>query len=326
MAIILPFAGSVAKQVQQGGGSDPLANAVWGDEFNYAVSRGSVTDPDDNAFIDNGPWSRCKSEEDPLSNARGYIYTVNPLTGIPGNSVNPSSRSEYVVCLEGLPNTLGAQTDFYLQRGSAGASDSDVLPGDVWIQYWRRLVRSGSQMSARPGRAKFLYPCRDTHGSCSNMSWIHGMREDNAGTNCNSVGATTGWYSCCFGDDGHNDDVRSLTGFCDTAHELGPNDNADYEVFNTWYLHKIHYDTSGAAGTFEHWVREYGSGSWTKIQEWISGVTTDFTWTITSINRRGHNMLRIPTTWDTNDCWCYLADFAVATSEGNLYSGYTDAS
>ena len=62
------------------------------------------------------------------------------------------------------------------------------------------------------------------------------------------------------------------------------------------------------------WTKPVG-GEFTKVADWIGGVTANFTWPITS---SGHKAMRWPTTVNTYDGWMYYDDFVIATTEADL--------
>ena len=64
-------------------------------------------------------------------------------------------------------------------------------------------------------------------------------------------------------------------------------------------------------------------GAWTKVAEWIDGVTPGFTWTIGAAHIGGRRAFRMPTTMGRASgvgypSWYYLDDFAMARSEAAL--------
>ena len=70
-------------------------------------------------------------------------------------------------------------------------------------------------------------------------------------------------------------------------------------------------------------------GGWTKVVEWIDGVTPVFTWTVSAAHVGGHRAFRMPTTMGRAsgsgyDSWYYMDDFAMAISEAALPQ-YSDA-
>jgi hypothetical protein len=82
---------------------------------------------------------------------------------------------------------------------------------------------------------------------------------------------------------------------------------------------------STASGRYEAWLTPMG-GTPVKVAEWIDGVTKDFSWRIPADTVGGYRVFRLPTTigaWgeranDNKDCWIYMDDFAMASSEEAL--------
>jgi hypothetical protein len=308
------------------------------DDFNYTVPRAaSGTSQIDNGFVENGPWTSAKSEEFD-EGAKAYIYTVDPTSDIPGNTINPSATSDRVLAMESLAGTMADQTDFYLAREIHG-QDNQVLPADSWIQFWYYTARSGDQMSGYfPG--KLLYPCRGRHGSCTNHGWLIGVKPYSTNPHCNSLpDNVTGHYILGNANSLGPDTIELTVGNCDgEPAEFGTASTNDYLRPNTWYLLKFRLNTSTQTPSLEMWMREYSTNTWTKPLEWIDGVTPGFSWIIPEDRQRGHDYFRLITTLgyaddpnsdeDTRhlynlDSWMYFADFVVATSEQALPS-YTD--
>ncbi|MFN3682029.1 MAG: hypothetical protein ACK4VP_08325 [Nitrospira sp.] len=65
---------------------------------------------------------------------------------------------------------------------------------------------------------------------------------------------------------------------------------------NRWYQVRIHVDTSGPQGTYELWRREQGQSTWTKLAEWLGGVTPQFEWAIPVDQRGGTSASACPPT------------------------------
>jgi hypothetical protein len=104
------------------------------------------------------------------------------------------------------------------------------------------------------------------------------------------------------------------------AKKLTQNRNTMRLVNGRWYQIKMHFDLSGTQGSWEAWVRERGQTSWTKLAEWIGGVTPNFTWPLSNAERRGFQQFRMPTTVNGQDgnSTTYWDDFTIATSEADL--------
>jgi hypothetical protein len=112
--------------------------------------------------------------------------------------------------------------------------------------------------------------------------------------------------------------------------KLGQTSLDEHIVANRWTFVRLHMDTSTTSGRFEVWLRPLG-GKEVKVVEWIDGVTPDFSWKIPAEKLGGYRVFRIPTTMgsfgerahESDDCWIYLDDFAMARSEDAL-SEYSD--
>ena len=86
-----------------------------------------------------------------------------------------------------------------------------------------------------------------------------------------------------------------------------------------WYLVKLHIDVSKEQGVYEAWIREKQYATWTKVAEWIGGVTKGFFWPIPAQERVGFRVLAMPTTVNgTEDSIVYIDDFAIAKTEEAL--------
>ncbi len=85
-----------------------------------------------------------------------------------------------------------------------------------------------------------------------------------------------------------------------------------------WHQVRIHVDTSGPQGTYEAWIRERGVSTWTKVSEWIGGVTPNFDWPIPEDMRDGNRAFAMPTTVNEEDSVLYLDEFAMATGDAAL--------
>lgn len=107
--------------------------------------------------------------------------------------------------------------------------------------------------------------------------------------------------------------------------KLGQTSLDERIVANRWTLVRLHLDTSTTSGKYEAWLRPLG-GKQVKVADWIDGVTEDFSWRIPAEKVRGYRAFRMPTTIgsfgerakDNKDCWIYLDDFAMASSEDSL--------
>lgn len=312
-----------------------LGNPIWMDDFNYVVDPESFNEGyndtannPSNPFFVNGPWDHGRQ-------VRGDMYTVDPLS-IEGNDINPSPTSSRVLAIEALPGTFDEQSD--LELGMYGpdfpdpSGDDYVFPAECWIQGWW-FMEYNEDRPSRIARAKFLYPCRDGHGSCNNLGWLVTLSENTSNPHCVQATEGTGVYMMNNGSDGQPDSGieysfqgSPLGGCSDGAWKQG---NTTPYLFtnNQWHLWKIHMDNSGEQTVFEAWARPYGSQTWTKFADWRGGVTPEtYSATIASDRRRGHNAFRFPSTIAAGpvghpsnlDAWFYFADLMACHKESDL--------
>ncbi len=310
---------------------------IFFDNFEYPVSKFDSAATKASAFTSAG-WTDLKDETTRPGGASGYLSTVTSIPGYTGAFPGTGSRA---LLMEGLPTTMGDfsggpgtyrnQTDFYLQLGGgASAAYDDYIPGDVWFQFWVYPQYYGSQLSRFAARNKFLYPCNGSYG-CHSHLWIahSAARADRP--------LMDPWP---FGNPSQGDVLFGLTESAGLSNieYTGPNYDpystgnigqqtlSEWPRENRWTLVKMHFNTTRTSGnSWEMWLRPMG-GSWTKVAEWIGGVTPGFVWDIPSGSEGGHRVLRMPSTWGTAnfsdntnyDAWLYMDDFAMATSESAL--------
>ena len=306
------------------------AEILFQDDFEYQVDRDDPGDADD--FADVGPWDAVKAENaadggSGQQGGAGYLYTVTSISGFSGSF--PGTNSTRVLCMEGLAETFGYQTDFYLH---IGGSTPNEIPGDVWFQFWIYINYHGDELSQIPARFKFLYPSNDGYGSNSDkwLWWIgaNSHEPDNEWAPTSGIGNPSEGHAFIFIRD-HKSGNPYYTEYTAGPEKIGQTDTSEYIVRNTWYLVKIHFDTSVSSGCkYEAWLTPQG-GETTKVAEWIGGVTPNFTWTQTSPG--GHETLRMPTTWpgqdtasERTDAWVYMDDFVMAENESDLPTYATD--
>ncbi len=295
------------------GGAIVPADVLFFDDFEYAVSEaddaGNLT-----AFQAAG-WAGAKAINVTGSHG-GNLYTVDNITG--HGSDFPGASSSRVLCINSLAATLNVQTDFYLQYGD-GLSP-DALPGDVWIQFWILPNQNGSEQTGFHGREKFIYPCNGPY-PCQTGKWLW-LLSSSSYEPQNAMLSDGNVYTVS-----RDNQVGAVNyaGALDPSNrtKLGHTDTSEFIAVNRWTLVKLHYDTSTVSGTYEAWMQPRG-GNWTKIAEWIDGVTPNFSWTLEPQDVGGHRAFRMPTTFPgnnitpTEDAWLYLDDFAIATGEAAL--------
>lgn len=283
------------------------AAITFDDDFEYVANRA-----DNNVQVpfEAAGWTDLRANNTNGGDTTGgYLYTVDDAT-----------LGSKVLVMESLPTTVGGQADYWLKLlGSAG-----YIPANVWFQFWT-YATVGSEFN----RQKFLYPCHQDY-PCPNSppadnahNWLVSFNATNGvdGVGGGVVTAPSGgrYFRISGGTPNH-----TAAGPSDTQ-KLYQNLAATPMLEGTWYLVKIHFDTSGAQGTYELWMRQHGVATFTKEAEWIGGVTANFDWPIDAARRNGNMVLSMPTTVDTYDSTTYMDDFVMATTEGDL-PVYSDGS
>lgn len=273
------------------------ATVVFEDDFEYTANRAdtNVQVP----FEGTGGWTDAKANNSDYGGSGGYLYTQDNAT-----------LGSKVLVMESLPTTVGGQTSYHLSYGS-DAESLGFIPGNIWIQFWTYAV-PGSTWD----RQKFLYPCHTSYPCpVDSYLWLVSFNtSDLTGVGDNVVTSPAG---------GRFFRISSSTanysgGETWNADKLFQNLSHTPMLEGHWYQVKIHMDTSGAQGTYELWVRERGVSSWTKMAEWIGGVTANFDWPIPVGLRAGNKVIAMPTTVDTVDSTTYMDDLVMATTEADL--------
>lgn len=297
------------------------ATLLFFDDFEYAVNRDSLNAI--SIFQQEGGWAWAKTRQDAnyLGRGNGYLYTTSTVPGY--NGPLPGQNSSRVLSMEALPATYGGQTDFYLQYGSAeNPANENLIPADVWFQFWLYTNHYGSQLTQVTNRDKFIYPCNASYpcpGTGEYHKWLFSLNSLSGNPlNQEPYGnPSAGGEAFLFlRPPGAN---YSLAPSWD-ADKLGQFRTDEYLVPNRWNLVKLHFDTSSvASGKWEAWIKPLG-GEFTKVVEWIGGVTPNFTWTPSP---GGHRVFRMPTTIGNAttggpDEYFYMDDFAMANSESSL--------
>ena len=309
-------AGSIAGRKAVSGGSS--GNPLLFDGFDYEVGKTEENTTAEPKFIAAG-WAGCKRLPT-NTGAYGYLYTVTQAemeatTGYTGPLPGSGSR-----CLKMEVDEDTPQTDFWLQLYTGA---EDLIPADVWFQFWLYSPNYGSETANLTGRQKFLYPSNNDYPSSSDK-WLFVTTADSyAPYNAQPYGSkTSGEVTAVLRD--FNGSTVWYSPAADNNDKLGPNLVSaanGYCSGNEWTLWKIHFDTSTTSGKFELWMRPYG-GEWRKTHEWIDGVTADLTFTVTDPG--GHRWLRMPSTFPGNaipnvyGAQYYMDDFAMAASESDL--------
>jgi len=297
--------------------SEKSATPVLFDDFEYVVQR---DDQDGRQiFMSQGGWSGAKAENLTGSHA-GYLYTVDRIPGYAGKF--PGKKSNHVLAIEGRPSTFNTQTDFYLQYGFG----DQTVPADVWFQFWIYINNyddpdnKEDQLSHFGSRGKIIYPTKDGYPTHSGL-WMLGCCRASYEPFMKDLGdASTSLFI-------HLADYE-LINFTSRSGKrkwkLGQTDLSERFTPNHWILVKTHIDTSTTSGKFEQWLKPL-NGNWTKIAEWVDGVTPNFKWKIPISEVGGHKAFRMPTTFNQCrdkrklcDFWIYMDDFVMANSELEL--------
>lgn len=282
--------------------SQSHAAVILQDDFNYVVER-NITNAN-TVFMSHG-WTHAKANNATNQSGGGYLYTTH----------NPTMNSRVLV-MESLPTTTSCQpwcqTDYYLQYGGEN-QPLGTIPANVWFQFWTYAV-PGSRWSSQ----KFLYPCfRAYPCPADEFRWLLGFHRSTLyGTTDDSISAPPGGRFIL----AESAFANYYAGRPWNARKLFQNLNQTPMLEGIWYQIRIHFDTSGPQGVYELWRRPQGNSTWTKLAEWIGGVTPGFDWPIPPDKRTGNNVLRMPTTVNTYDSTTYLDDFIMATSLQDLES------
>lgn len=288
------------------------------DNFEYQVDRtGDITN-----FYTQGIWAYAKTSQTHNSQS-STLYTTTSIPGYTGSF--PGTNSSRVLAMELLPDEVmpgWRQTDVYLQYGGQ-SFPAGTIPADHWVQFWFYINRSGDEISELTS-GKFLYYSADG---------LYPVQTELSQSLVSMRGADSynPYFTPTEGPGQFYFVNRSFTADYAPAPEwdqnkmginLGSSGRPGRIDPNTWYLVKMHIDTSGASplapagqDVWEMWIRRVDT-SFVKVAEWIGGVTPDFTWPV--IDTTGYKTLRIPTTVDDVNSWLYMDDFALATLESDL--------
>lgn len=291
------------------------------DDFEYTVGRNDVAAA--SLFQQYGRWNGAKTEQSNQPGANGYLYTAASIPGYSG--ALPGGASTRVLVMEARPASQLFQTDFYLQYGNGESSAyNNAVPGNVWFQFWIYINHSGTQLSFFD-EGKFIYACNTSY-PCHSHKWMLSLGTQSTEPLWMSLGTPS--TGSVFLNNGVNTTYDNISVVTNTNAEpgnewkLGQYNTGERITSNRWTLVKIHLDTSTQSGRYEAWMRPFG-GSWTKVVEWIDGVTPGFTWRVNASHVGGHRTFRMPSTigranGTSYDAWIYMDDFAMARSEGGL--------
>ncbi len=266
------------------------------DRFEYDISR-STRDAD--APLRSAGWSLVKANNASIGRGSGWVYTRQD-----------AARGGRVLVLESNPQPISgfpvAQTDYYVQRGAENGPTSGAnvaIPANAWIQFWTHAA-PGSRFSTRD---KTIYPCRGAYPCHPTWLFMWGAMgfEENA--------APEGGRYLALEGEGADRDTRVHDG---QERKLYQNVAKTPLLVNKWYQVRLHIDISGSQGIYEAWIRESPTATWTKVADWRGGVTANFTWPIA--DRRGFNVVRIPTTVNAQNNTVSIDDFTIAETQGAL--------
>jgi hypothetical protein len=282
--------------------SQPPTAALFHDSFEYDVSRAATNA--DVLFGQRG-WAGVKAVNSAAARGNGWVYTRVDATI--GSRVLVLESNPGSTPMAGMPYS---QTDYYLQLGREG-STAQVLPANVWIQF-ATYATPTSRFSTRD---KTIYPCSGFY-ACSwgpNLGWL--FMWGSGGFNTSGDGSARRFLAV----EAANADNRGDSEYPTNKSKLKQNLSAVPLAGGVWYDVKLHFDTSGAQGTYEAWVRQRGQSTWTKVSDWRGGQTANFFWPIPTDQRRGHTMFRWPTTVNgPGDSTVYLDDFKIAQTDAAL--------
>lgn len=285
------------------------------DDFEYVVGR---DDPDANKlFVQQGKWTGAKTKQSG-GRGNGYLYTVDKIPGF--RAALPGIDSQRVLAIEALPHTFGFQTDFFLQYGiGADPAYENVIPSNVWFQFWIYINHHGEQRS-QIDTGKLIYPC-DTAFPCRTNKWLLTFGSWSQPPRYKSLGSPSK-KGAFLQHPASGSPIVNPSADPDNRWKLGQTNTSQYMAANRWTLVKIHLDTTTESAVYEAWMRPQGD-TWTKVSEWIDGVSPrGFVWRNTP---GGHRVIRIPTTIGhadpkrrSYDSWIYMDDFAMARTEAGL--------
>lgn len=298
----------------------PQVGLVFSDGFDYVVNKFDSAETKVARFSAAG-WSGLKDEQTRPGGANGYLYT---RTDAPGCGPAPGGR---MLTLEGLPRSLGGQTDFYLQLGNGVAGS---IPARLFVQFDLCMSRAGAEMSdVASAHDKLLYPLFGTRDgypmSALDVAWLQNIStyayRGRTMISQPEPGAFTFMNSATPGSDGPRaviaDQVDSGAGSMMT-----PNVGDQWIRPNRWYTVRFLFDVSGPQGIHRIWVAGLGQ-PFVLIADFTGGVTPGFTYNTASLDRLGAKFLRIPTTWGNvtgggPDRWMNIDNLRLATSEDAL--------
>ena len=315
-----------ATEPKEAGEAVTTGRLIFFDGFEYEVKRDELDERP--GFIGSGRWSGVKSQN-ATGKGLGYLYTTSRIPGYRG--AFPGRSSQRVLAMEARAKTFNNQTDFYLQYGGS-REKADTVPADVWFQFWiypnyyDDPQDQDDQLSGFGDGFKFIYPSVDGNYP-THPAWLFTLGRS-------SHVVLKDGNTPFFAESAAHDLLLSLptesgaeikTADPWNRWKLGQTSLDERILANRWTLVRLHLDTSTTAGRYEAWLTPR-DGKQVKVAEWLDGVTPDFSWRIPAKNVGGYRCFRIPTTIgsfgerakDNQDCWIYLDDFAMASSQDAL--------
>lgn len=301
------------------------------DTFAYDVSRldSRKLSPATNPFITTGVWGGFA---DAVINPGygGYMYTSNDAGQSGG--VIPGQAGTHFLVMESAPTELDPiyQTDMFVEPPATGALD--YIPADVWFQFWIYLPSDYFSNN----RMKFIYPNKQVNYPAppvGGLEWLISLGGDYESYNpyCH-INTDRGMTLI-------NSDAASLMTIdpafnCSGATHLGQTNTDGVDWYTewirplTWTLVKIRMDTSGAQGSMEAWMRQYGTPTWTKTNDWRGGVSPDPSFNFVPLDNNGHATFRMPVSIpggnspsEAQDSRTFITDFAMARGVNSGGSG-----
>lgn len=287
------------------------AAVVIQDDFEYAVGR---DDADKSAFTSTGPWTAVKSRP-AQEGAYGFTYTTTSIPGFAGSF--PGTSSSRVLASEHRAGTYEwGQSDTYLSFYRTGAGNQPI-PATFYVQMWIYFQYYSPELSVY-NKFKFIYPCGDdvATGTCSvqHHDWLSVGKKDYSGETFELRDVENGHTYVYLSTEG----TAQMQGVGEITGNLGPNISEETAIFhpNTWYLLRMYYDFSTNNPTFKMWRRTQAETEFTLVADYVDGTTSGLTWTPYTNN--GYYRINFLEMNDTDDCWFYVDDFIIATTEGDL--------
>lgn len=299
-------------------------NPLFFDDFGYTLNRVD-TFATKLAAVQAAGWSYMKDNN--LSDgAKGYLYTASSIPGYSGTIPGSSGR---VLVVEREAEDGDGNGDLWLGYGDyadAATEAEAAIPSTLWLQYWQRTDPGTPAPNGKLWYPIPAYPGTRTGypGSADEMPWFMTM-----GTSTLDPDGSSG-TSPSFADgytyrlEANRSDRTSWPAY--NQWKLGPNLVSGDAMFmhpGTFYLHKMYFNTSGPTGRWEWWKRALGVMEWTKMAEFIPGVTPNFTWNTIPQERNGFRYMKWPVTSTPANTF-QITDICWAAAEADLpvYGSY----